>query len=680
MAEVELTTFRNSLQLAAGEKLTAVNEIYYDLVKQLSKLKKPPVELIERIKNGEYVTTPDRRFSPLVYKLLEKANKKYQIYCFKRHTGFTHILNTYDSYLSKGTGFGAWLRRYRKGYSYQGPGEDDEYIDFIRLIDRMALIDPSGTWIRFLKEKLKRYENNFNYANQRQFMDVIESMYLSWADHSLLKLGELHRELTVNIKKCYENSTAKEKLRYDIQQANDEIDELKKEFTQQKTAFKDAIDHVNHRLGLSDLLSPQEQHDEHIRHRNKSIAYKSSFITSIGEGFIAVSGIIAAFTLVPPLAALLIIGIAGWYINNLLFRNDSKDFLDDLFLKKNNYRLLFLDENGDPISKGKKTAILIAGCFTLFTGFVCGALNFMSTYGQLSSVIGPLLSVLTSSHAMLAIICCTSAAFPGLGMAIGISSIFFKVITDFIKNDRPREIYNYVKKTFFGVPWQEMRKTEKAQHIGKCLGKVLILVFAVAVTTITTIASFGVFYQQSLSLMKMIVNANPLPYIAKAASLINSIISFPFQIETTNKVPQRMVLKRHTFCNLSVPEPETSPSSPVRKDAKFTRTAKKVIAFLAATLNGLGQAALNMTGHSTTERAVTGACAFDYSVSPNLYAAFKEAEQNQVNEYASKDCPIDEPSSAQYGKCWRFFNKPTPTTSPEINCNNTSIAYRMTQN
>ncbi len=739
--------FRDRVRFSSGENLSGANEIYYDLIVELEKVKlKYPLQkrsdtnsdylnifrhfainrIINRIQRGEYIdpnnpvnqkdidlfrsddirskltSTPD--FDLIVTdirKLVQTASEKYISHNNRLYEGFKKILAGYET-----------------GDAYHDQGKDSyekdpNFADFIKLIHRIALIDQINiaednkkfqenplhvrkNFISQLKKFLEDIEKNkknedlnpFNHEMQAQFLGFIYQFFGNWEEHSfqLVNGNEQHDQYKASLKKNYSSHVtierlyrdivisniqipAKTKLIYDIKQIKDAIDENNDNLFKQAKEFKKDIHHVAQRLGLpsciklnkqkskykryevsnnpqdwKDIINIEKQDDRRIKARNASVASKSAFVNSIGEGFVAAAGILAITTFLPGLLGIIlgtIVGVSGWFINRLLFKNDSEECLNAFFLSKRandgkRHLSLFVNNKGDVISNGKKVLISFIGFFTIFTGFVYGALNFMSTSSTLMAMTGSMagqLGVMFSFYGL--------AAVPGLGMIIGLSSIFFKVIADFIKNDRHKDIRNYVEKTFLDVPWKEMSAKERWKHIGRCAVKTCVLLVALAITVTVTLASFGVFYQQGLDVLRMMSKANVMNYLAKAASWINAVVSFPFQVLSSNKVLQSLFDSRPTFAKVNWPKTEAEPATALGKREALKRKALKIIAYTATFFNSLGQAGINMQGSSIplpsfipyaplVGRGVVGIATAFYSGNPNQAAAKSAIEEKEI--------------------------------------------------
>lgn len=629
--------------------------------------------------------------------LLEDETEEYLKFVEPFYYELKEILETYQNYQEHGSGARGYWSRYYSGYSYY---KKNPHKNFVKLIDRLALMDSSGTWIGSLIDELNKLDNeNFNKANKAYFLDRFYLIFHSWQDQFFKKRKEEidhHKNQLLNAyfisetdtkytitekdKKWFhayfdkivydKDSDLKEdpeyknllvgKLRYDLEQIRDQIKEDDEIFEQHAKALKKDIHHMAEEWRLPSKIkkrrptaeNPSKYYVEYHANfsnipkekaenrKNKKFAGKAAsvgaFTSSIGEGLVAALGIIGLWSLMPVAAALGTVGIAGWYINRLLFKNESEDVLKAFFIKKEvdgkKHRLIFLikDENDNyrPISIKKKTFISIIGLLTGFTGLVNGALNLMST-----------LAFLHSSQIILGALCITSAAFPATALALAVSLIFFKVIADFIKNDRHKDIAQYVRKTFIDVPWSEMSRKEKAAHVGKCVAKTAICLVAIAVTTIVTIASFGVFYHSCLDVLKKVVNANPMTYVAKAATWINGIISIPFQINTSNKVLQSLVFrKRHTFSKTieTLPTHELTLNA-LQKEAIKLKKIEVTASLVTNVMNGCGQTGVVastpepfLPANAAINLAVTAGCTFPYSFLPNQAAANDAIAQRQV--------------------------------------------------
>ncbi|MBV8802352.1 MAG: hypothetical protein JO131_05220, partial [Gammaproteobacteria bacterium] len=624
------------------------NNLEYLVLADESFLESDASEYLEAIDTEDAFETEDEES-------LEKNGSEYlqllspqpheEVYC-----EIKEILDTYKNYQLNGAGVrGYWNRYYNEQYYYKKTSQKN----FVELIDRLALMDSSGQWITLLIAELNTIHfDNFNNGNKAYFLDCFYLIFHSWQNQYFQTRKSQNEKYINNLMNFYKipqadslwleryfdkivyNGSHAEltdfppvtsegdeillgKLTYDLKQIRDQIEEEDSFFQQQAKALKKAIHHVADDWGLPSKIKKTKPTAEHpsiyyvkydatfsnissekaekrkTQKITKKIASIGAFTSSIGEGFVAATGIIAVASFMPVVAVLGIVGVSGWYINRLLFKDDSEDVLNALFIKKEidgqKHRLIFLkkDENGNyqPISKKKKAFISLIGTFSIFTGLVNGALNLMSS-----------LAFLHSSNIILSALCLTSASFPAVALALAVSWIFFKVIADFIKNDRHKEIAQYVKKTFLDVPWKEMSAKERAAHVGKCVAKTVMCLAAVAVTTVVTVASFGVFYNSCLDVLRKVANANPMPYIAKAATWINGIISFPFQVQTTNKVVQSLFFrKRHTFSktiDVSTNKPQLNA---LQKEANKLKQIENTVALTTNIINGIGQAGVNAT-------------------------------------------------------------------------------------
>ncbi len=355
-------------------------------------------------------------------------------------------------------------------------------------------------------------------------------------------------------------------------------------------------------------INAEKQEKRRLQQRNKKIAHKAAFLTSIGEGIVGANAIILLNLFFPPVAVFLVAWFIGWFINNLLYRNDNKDVLDAFTLKKKvknetgeivSKRLIFIDENGKPLSLNKRIGLSSVFGLTLCTGVVYGVLSFMSSKAVFTNLFISASNLLTgffTSHLPIAltIFGCVGAACPAIAMFIGMTCIFFKVIADFVRKNRYQKICDYVYENF-KAPWHAMGAwqydwKERMLHLGKCAGRVLLLGVTIAATMVFTVASMGIFYQQTLSFLSVV--SRPTQIISIITTFVNAIISLAFQIDGANKVLQP-VCRRHTFSGLMNKEIELAPLSPVQKEASRIRTLGCMAVALTAAGNGVCMGDLN---------------------------------------------------------------------------------------
>lgn len=435
------------------------------------------------------------------------------------------------------------------------------------------------------------------------------------------------------------------------------------------------------------LISEKEQEDRAIRKSNKKHAGRFSTFISIGEAFVSMANLIAVYLIFPPLA----IGLAVWwsalFINRLLFTGDSQTVLDYLRLKVEYkgkfYRKIFCDDDGKLLSPLKITGIIASLTLSLATGIVCGSLSYMQSFAVWPSIFGGIskafFGFLSAHGTALTVLSMACAGGPAAFMAVGITFIFGIVLVDFIRKDQHKEIIDYVKE-YFIAPWNAMGRNdglEKVKHIAKCALRVVVLLAALAVTMIATIASMGVFYQQTLGFLRTVATASPTKFmkgLAQVATWINASISIPFQVLSTNQVFQP-VIKRHTFAKLKDETVEMTTLSPLQKDAERARNIGKAAVIGTAIINGLGMGQLNKIGDASSLKSVhlgkfaskvnpallsngTLGAATLYSIGPNVKAGHAKFDQDKVapvsiEQDAKQVCPFQE---EKYTPClWNTY-------------------------
>jgi hypothetical protein len=772
LERIEIQNLSKDLAPATDSSLAPVDKIHINLLTQLDSFlkeakhaqdKKTLIRLIKKIRWGarihenEVPLFQNELIQQKIKHQIRMTNNQYEVYCTNTYNAFKQILTNYQHNQHR-TGFFNFFRRYRNGYSYQGPFK--KYKHFILLIDRIALIDTSGKWITFLLKKLDDFNNkDFHHANQMFFLNDVYAIFQTWQDEYYINRQREDRILKKRLIQAYRIPDNYHnwlhqyfdcivynkdidlimpydfpigKITYDLKQIRDAISEQNTFFAEQSKALKKDIHHIAQELGLpsqikkkekthrvssdlkeendqqeyqscyyveqdltqcKDIIPAAQKNKRKIKARNSTIAGIGAGTSSIGEAAVSIVGILGATSLFPAYAVIAVVGFSAWYINRLLFKNDSEDCLNAMFLKKQisingvleEHRLIFLDKNNQPISKTKKMLICTLGALTFFTGLVSAALNFVDT----------LKLILFSHQTAFVALAAAGASVPALGLLIGFSCILFKVVADFIRYDRHKEIKEYVYKTFIDVPWKEMTAGERAKHIGTCVAKTAVCLTALAITAIVTIASFGVFYDATLKTFKYVANASVSGIIAKMSSWINSLITLPFQIDHSNKVLQSLVFnKRHTFSKVLDKKPaKTLETNALQKQASRLRKVEKAIAVTTNIFNGLGQACVNGTNHTilshnkSQNKTISTSSAFFYSALPNAKAAIASIELSTVMPHDSKQSQLKtqhqedaRQNTFKRQKTWRFFNEKPVSNQTFSELSQPSLSHHSTCN
>jgi hypothetical protein len=607
---------------------------------------------------------------------------------FKDLEVFKKVLWKYYDYQENGAGVRGGLTRFFKDYSYQGD-EAQTHTNIIKLIDRIALIDTSGEWIDLLIIQFNRMSiSKFDEKNKEYFLNRFYKIFEGYQNAYFERRRKEEKKFKERLIKHYNLEQHKKwfdksydaivhhkeeeikdsqniplfgKLIYDLKQIKAHFEEEDEAFQEQAKKLKKDIHHVMEEYSFPSKIKkrkptiedpsiyyvnykakfqpiPEEKAEKRkIQKLSKKIALTEAVTSSVGEAFVAVSG---ALVISPALAFLVLVFLSGWYINRLLFKNDSEDVFNAFFIKKEitnaegkkeKHRLMFLVKNAEgnyePIPTWKKNLIYTLGIFSIVTGFVYGCLNCVST-----------LTFVHSSQLLLGALCTVSASIPAIGVALAISWIFFKVMADFIKNDRLTKIGQYLYKNFYDVPWREMSGPEIGKHVFKCFCKTVLFLAAVAITTIVTIASFAVFYKSCLGIFDKIAKANANPF-ARAATWINNLISFPFQINSTNRVTQSLFFKeRHSFSGLFADShSDNKPQrNALQKEVAQLHKIEKAVALGANVLNGIGQSGVNKTSetplstNATVNIVLSTVCTPPYSCLPNKAAGDETIAQKEV--------------------------------------------------
>jgi hypothetical protein len=449
------------------------------------------------------------------------------------------------------------------------------------------------------------------------------------------------------------------KLHYDLQKIHQEKEANDKLAHHQLKELKKDIHHLAQQLGLysriakdnqdqyyvateqeaKSLVHEKKQRDRQIKHQNKWLAFFSAIFVGLGEGLVPVAGVVAAFPIIPFWVALLVAGTTGWFCNYFLFKDDTNSMLKEFRLKKNiteqekdgtpkktkSVRGLFLNEKNEEISRVKKGLILFFGALSLATGFVYGALSFFSVHDAVLNILPSLSNVGAN----------VLAAAPAIATAIGMTCIFFTVISDFIKNERWNGIASYFRNTY-SAPWKAMNTAEKLQHIFlRCPFEILKLTFGIAVNIIITVATFGMFYKNALDLLGKVVNINAkgvstAAYITSAA---NSAASTPFNVGKTVETVASL-LHQKTFAPLSSEKPPVLNAA--QQDVKSVSTVGNVVAYVATGINAAAYGSLLATqakdslGFNAPLQAAAGVSQATGSALPNMESIIKSKEKENT--------------------------------------------------
>ncbi|MCP4473100.1 MAG: hypothetical protein GY821_00700 [Gammaproteobacteria bacterium] len=267
------------------------------------------------------------------------------------------------------------------------------------------------------------------------------------------------------------------------------------------------------------------------------IALISSGFFGIGEGTVALVGFlgVAAIATNPVVFAIfivsaLLVGVCGGICNKYLTESDIYQVLKALCIGRWKYLgQLFIDDDGKPIHWALRIFAFIMGLLALGSGFAYAALSAKS-----------MLTILMAAHGLhLALGLAICIIIPVSGTTgIGIFAIFFYVIVDFIKNRRWRQVGAYFRNTYFidMALWRELSTGQKLLHIFVNSPINLIrLLLALALITIITVASFGLFYQKGLVILSAFSNKN-LSVVSLIFTSMNAVVSFTFGFDKTQKI------------------------------------------------------------------------------------------------------------------------------------------------
>ena len=249
-------------------------------------------------------------------------------------------------------------------------------------------------------------------------------------------------------------------------------------------------------------------------------------MVAFGEGTVAgvamATFLIALGVGIPiPLAIIIgvLTGLAGAFCNYYLVKGDTFGVAKDVVIKG------FFSK----LSGIKRDLAIVLGLGSLATGFVYGALSAMQIFNGLLT---PIFTKIGLPHAMVTILGVGLASLPVLFTTVGIASIFFYVIADFIKNERWLEIRNYWYRNYWDLGWGEMSPAEKLNTFFIICGfRFIKLAVALTVNIAITIASFGVFHANGVKLLSHILNSSTAGAAGLFLAITSAITSFPFGVK-----------------------------------------------------------------------------------------------------------------------------------------------------
>lgn len=348
----------------------------------------------------------------------------------------------------------------------------------------------------------------------------------------------------------------------------------------------------NRKYAYIDNLAQQlTQQKINERKRKKGLSYLStgaSLAVGIGEGVIA-----AVFFGAFPLG--LLIGLAGFAVNYFLFRSDSNHTLKEFFAR-GIFKDIFKDEKGNEISLIKKIATSLALISVIGASIAFAIFTFSSVLALVSLAVAfpPLAFVLAVGFAV--------------AMFISNTGVFYRITSEFIKNDRIVSVGRYLKKNFYDVfkpemPWADLTKGQKVLHCFKVAGKLVFntafLALSVGICATITALTLGLGYKYAYNILAGFVHLQAkISHFAAAitiygiASPANSFFYWKGNISVVNAVKSALEWVGSKFGRLG----ETISKAYREFNANKIRRVNVIFAMAQtalfigfAVLNGIGQ-------------------------------------------------------------------------------------------
>lgn len=504
--------------------------------------------------------------------------------------GYSAIIAQYKNYLTPGGAKPSRLRSWWNGYFYYGKYHTEQYYLFIKLIDRLALIDSKGKYIDQLAS-LASYNISPLMDKIYDIFNDINTCYNTAIQENLTEKDLAEQQLKA-IKKDIHHFATEQGQRLRIKKTN-------KTNVEDKSEDKPVEYQPRYELVFGDSNSKEKESNRKTKQNIKTFAWLIALIVGFGEGLVAVAALLA-FPMIPFWFSLLVVGTSGWYCNFILFKGDIYDKVKELLFGK-----FFVNEKNETISAAKKGLIFLFGLLTLATGFVYGALSFLSVQGIFAASLG-----IVAASAL--------AALPAIATCIGMTSIYFSVISNFIKNEQWKKVGLYFYNTYINPPWDKLSAFWTVAYYPFELTK---LAFGLGLNAVVTIASFGLFHQSGLDLLKKFTASlsisNPL---ATGAGIANGFVSTPFNVANV----QKLLISNNN--EVAPPQPE----NPLQTMSSSTRFIKKCLFAFCASTNGLAQGVLFSEASDTFSTGLTIAAGSVTSAFPNCDANNKSEAADAI--------------------------------------------------
>lgn len=370
-----------------------------------------------------------------------------------------------------------------------------------------------------LQSLLEKLYAIFNALSVRDDISENDLKTLKKLIHAFAEKNNFDKKL-FNLRKLYQqhldDEAVAQKLKDNAQRKYAYIDNLTNEITQKKLSDRTKKKWLNR------------------------ITIAVTTIVALGEGLVA--AVFFGWLLIP---SILIIGTAGFAVSYFLFKEDCYTTLKEYFVKG-----IFKDQYGQDISFFKKCAITGTIIFTTAGAAIYSIFAFSSTFVAMTGLLGAASIVFPpAAFALAALVAGT--------LVVSFSLLFYRIMADFIKNNRIMELGNYLKNTFIKVwekpeKWNEMSTGQKASHYAQVAAGVIFRGAMGALTlgmcTILTVASIGLAYNQAVAFMKQMpfFTAKAIEYVSKIgvyalATPINSFFYSSGVVKAMGKVQEGIV-------------------------------------------------------------------------------------------------------------------------------------------
>lgn len=270
---------------------------------------------------------------------------------------------------------------------------------------------------------------------------------------------------------------------------------------------------------LSDHVNIVTEKKRKLRARKKLLD-RISFSVSIGialsEGLVA--AVFFGWLLVP---SLIIVGVAGFVVNYVLYRLATYDALKQFFVTG-----LYRDTSGNEISLIKKIAITL---FPVISSFAAACVFGIFSFSTAVSAFTGLLALASIPFPPLVIVLALALAIINVVAHV---KLFYYAISNFIKNDDILKIGQYLKSSYYDV-WKmtapldaKAKALHYAKATAKCLFNGLFLAIGISACIVMTGITLGLGKTKAIEVLTTFTKLSP-KIIELASSIFVDIVAMP---------------------------------------------------------------------------------------------------------------------------------------------------------